>query len=346
MKIENYFFITLLSKDLLSHYLGGTLIKYVLLGLLLGLIFKTFNHKKFELKYSRLVLLFSIIYILKTAFFDFTILPYLLGPIIAFFIPSDWVEKSKKMLIIIALVNIVLMLYEFYLGEYIYDLFAVDGSVLNAKLFGGHAEIFRAKGLFPGPLSAVAYIYCVALIHSFNKTSSILLLLFGFLTVGRLALLVGFIFLLYNYRKSKLMILVMLLAVVLGFYYYSGSVTNFILLALDFKNSNNLSRFLAWEYGLGLIFNFNILEFFIGASYLVDKSIAFENDWIRILYSTGLFGLIAYVYMIFKIKEVSSVIIALVISIIMFVFPLVQSLAMTLLFSLYIKKIMYDKKNI
>ena len=95
-----------------------------------------------------------------------------------------------------------------------------------------------------------------------------------------------------------------------------------------------------------LIFNFNILEFFIGASYLVDKSIAFENDWIRILYSTGLFGLIAYVYMIFKIKEVSSVIIALVISIIMFVFPLVQSLAMTLLFSLYIKKIMYDKKNI
>lgn len=346
MKIEGFFFITLLSKDLLSHYLGETLIGYVLFGLLLGLIFKSFYHKKFELKYFRLVLLFSLIYILKTALFGFNILPYLLGPIIAFFIPSDWLEKSKKMLIIIALVNIVLMLYEFYLGEYIYDLIAVDGSVLNSKLFGGHAEIFRAKGLFPGPLSAVAFIYCVALVHDFNKTSSILLLLFGFLTVGRLALLVGFIFLLYNERKSKLMIFVTLLAVVLGFYYYSGSVTNFILIALDFNSSNNLGRFLAWEYGLGLIFNFSALEFFLGASYAVDKSIAFESDWIRILYSTGVFGLIAYGYMISKIKEVSSLIIALVISIIMFVFPLVQSLAMTLLFSLYIKKIMHVKKNI
>ena len=346
MNIATFFFITLLFKDILSHYLGEDIVLLTLLLLLSVMIFKYHSFKIKESKYVKLVFFFFILFLAQTFLFGFNISSYILGPIFAFFMPLDWIEKSKRMLIIIAFVNIGLMIYEHYIGSYIYDLVALDGSILNSKLFGGHAEMFRAKGLFAGPLSAVAYIYCVALFHNFNQKTSILIIIFGFLTVGRLALIIGSIHFIYTSKKSKVNILFGSILMFTVFYNLNESIVTFIVNALDINSSNNLSRFIAWEFGLSLISNFNITEILLGSSNILERTVGFENDWIRILYSTGILGLITYIYMIFKLKEGSSLIVFLTILGVMFIFPLIQSLTMTLLFSLYIKNIMYAKKNI
>ena len=347
MKLTTLFIITLICKDLLSHYFGQTVISFLLIFLLLGLVVSFVCKKKnIEKKYTILILVLGLIYLFKALLGGFNLIPYLLGPIIVFFIPADWLTKHKKILIIIALVNIVLMIYEVYTGNYIYELIGADGNVLDSKLFGGYDKIFRAKGIFAGPLSAVAFAYCVGLVYNFNKPTSIIIIIIGLLSLGRLSIFIGLFFFFYNSRNSKFIGFLVAITIVIVLNYYSGTIINFITSALDFKSSNNLSRFYHWGVALNLISDFSLLEFLTGSTSLVERSTSFESDLIRILYSTGVFGLIAYIYMIFKINEVSSFVIAVIISITMLIFPFVQSLPVIVLFSLVIKKAFYDKKYI
>ena len=270
MKLGTLFIITLLCKDLLGHYFGQTVILYLLLFLLLGLIVSFFYKKKFiKQEYSILILVLGLIYLFKTVFFGFTLIPYLLGPIVVFFIPVDWLTKHKKILIIIALVNIVLMIFEVYTGNYIYELIAADGYVLDSKLFGGHDKIFRAKGIFAGPLSAVAFAYCVGLVYNFNKPTSIIIIIIGLLSVGRLSIFIGLIFFFYNSRNSKFIGFLVAITIVIVLNNYSGTIINFITSALNFKSSNNLSRYYHWGVALNLISYFNPLEFLTGSTSLV-----------------------------------------------------------------------------
>jgi hypothetical protein len=347
MNLTTLFVITLLFKDLLSSYFGETLISYSLLGLFLAFTVNFFFVKeKINKKYALLIFILGIIYLLRIIFFGFNLVPYLLGPVIVFFTPNDWLAKHKKILIIIALVNIFLMMFESYTGNYIYELTVSDGTILNSKLFGGNIGVFRAKGIFPGPLSAVAFAYCLGLAYSFNKLSSILIIIIGLLSLGRLSIFIGLFFFFYNSRNSKLFGFLVAITVVIVFNQFSENIISFISSALDIEDSNNLSRFYHWGIALNFIYNFGIHEFLLGSSLLVQNSSSFESDWIRIFYSTGVFGIIAYIYMIFMIKVDSSLIIAVTIALIMFIFPFVQSLSITVLFSLLIKQSFYDKKHI
>ena len=179
----------LISKDYL-YSLGVNIDIILYVGVLCGL----FNRFIFSLERRPLLFLCCFIFILsaRTIWFGFEYSAYIMASIVAFSFNFDKAQYSK-ILTILAFVNLLLMSHEYLYQKYLYVYVASDGSILDEVLFGGHAEIFRAKGLFAGPLSAVAFAYVLLVIRRFDLHSFLIVLLTGFLTYGRLAILVGII---------------------------------------------------------------------------------------------------------------------------------------------------------
>ena len=99
--------------------------------------------------------------------------------------------------------------------------------------------------------------------------------------------------------------------------------------AFDLYSANNIGRYQAWFAVLTRIENFKWYEWLLGSSKLLQRDVAVESDWLRILFTGGISLIIVYVTLLYKL--VSRKIEYFLIVSIMFIFPFVQSLLISVL---------------
>lgn len=285
---------------------------------------------------------------------DLNLSNYYLAIPVAFVIVSLDVRFFFKIIALHLVVSIILSFYEIFNSSYLYDYVAADGTVLDSNLFGGGIGVFRAKGLFQGPLSQVAIAYWVCFIYR-SKISAFILLLAASLSAGRLGLLVGVCF--FTWRiifpknlgknvesSTNIRVFFLVLLALIASYLTLSSISSekimFITMAFDISNTQTTSRFQFWSASLNELLNYDFASFIFGNyGYIQDLQGGTENDFLRIALDNGLMLSILYVsiftVMIFnsvKKRDLELFIIVMSVFILMNIFPFIQSLSSTLMF--------------
>ncbi|MFM7013251.1 MAG: hypothetical protein ACKO0Z_28630 [Betaproteobacteria bacterium] len=248
-------------------------------------------------------------------------------------------------------VTLAIQVLEYFTGHYFFIYQASDGTELNELLFGGHAEVFRAKGMFQGPLSAVAFGLLVMFLTRGSTFIAAMVLFSSFLASGRLGMLTAVIMFGFRYlimgvnslRKS--FTYAILLAAVAYFLWASMDVSRalFILNALDFGNDQNVGRFYFWLSGLSYYLSYGPIDFLFGnQGFILMREGGTENDFLRLLLDCGLVGFLLYggaivtlIARAVKSKDFEGVLSASLIIVLMNLFPFFQSLSSALLFWVY-----------
>ena len=279
---------------------------------------------------------------------------YYLAIPIAFIIVSLDVRFFFKVIALHLLLSILLSFYEVISSSYFYDYVASDGTVLDSNLFGGGLGVFRAKGLFQGPLSQVAIAYWICFIYR-KKISAFILLLTALLSAGRLGLLVGTSFLIWriirpnslpninqNASSFRNIFLTLLapVALYLIFLSFDDSKIIFISTLFDLTNPQTTSRFEFWGMSLNEFLKYDFASIIFGNyGYIQNFQGGTENDFLRIALDNGLMLLILYatifslmIFVSIKKKDFELFIIVTSVFVLMNVFPFIQSLSSTLMF--------------
>jgi len=258
-----------------------------------------------------------------------------------------------KVLLIHLALTLLIQSGEYFGGQYLFIYEASDGTVLDEILFGGGLGIFRAKGLFQGPLSAVAFALWIAFLLRGSVFSVAALFVCAFFASGRLGMLTATLLMLVrllgNGRSSNGMAtkipLLAGLAVVVGllFAYSDENRLFFILNALDIGNDQNVSRTTFWLTSLTHYLSYSPLEQLLGNyGFIQLKEGGTENDFLRLLLDCGLLGFLIYFCAIavllvraLRRRDREDLAITVLIVVLMNIFPFIQSLSSGLLFWVY-----------
>ena len=280
---------------------------------------------------------------------------YYLAIPVAFIIVSLDARFFFKIVALHLLISILISFYEIISRSYLYDYVAADGTILDSNLFGGGIGVFRAKGLFQGPLSQVAIAYWVCFIYR-QKISAFILFLAAILSSGRLGLLVGSSFFLWriiqpkslpksnqnpsNFSKNFFLILFVSVALYLSFLSMTDTKIMFISTLFDLSNSQTSSRFEFWSMSINEFLKYDFASIIFGNyGYIQDFQGGTENDFLRIALDNGLILLILYaiifsllIFASIKKKDLELFIIVMSVFLLMNLFPFIQSLSSTLMF--------------
>lgn len=258
-----------------------------------------------------------------------------------------------KLLIIHLALTLVIQAGEYASGKYLFIYRAVDGTELNESLFGGGLDVFRAKGLFQGPLSAVAFALWMAFFFRGNVVAAAVLFFCAFFASGRLGMLTSSLLIIARLLRGmqrtgsllRLMPLVVGLAIAVGslLAYSDADRLLFISSAIDIGNDQNISRIYFWQTSLAHFFTYSPQEMLVGNyGFILRKEGGTENDFLRLLLDCGLVGLLIYVGAIVALlraavrrRDREDLLVAILIIVLMNVFPFVQSLSSALLFWVY-----------
>ena len=348
-------YIALFMKDVLSQHIGVLVISLVLgAGLVSGLISMVFRFKVLANFSIATTLFFALLIWIVTIFFtqSVNLSPYYLAIPVAYILINQNLKLFFILLSLHLIASILIQAFEYVNGYYVFTYIANDETVLNAKLFGGHAEIIRSKGLFQGPLSAVAFALWMAIFSRMENRVTIMLFISTFFASGRLGMLVATIFLLINFLSNKnkfsyqklmssLLVISSLMVIILA---SSQTRLDFILSALDFGSSQNLSRFALWAQSLSIYMEYTAMQMLFGGyEFMSESYLPTENDFLGIMLNGGLFLLLIYLsglfyiikYFAFK-YDIKHTLIPFVIILLMFIFPFIQSLPMGVLFWVFI----------
>jgi hypothetical protein len=258
-----------------------------------------------------------------------------------------------RLLIIHLALTLVIQSGEYASGKYLFIYQGADGSELNESMFGGANDVFRAKGLFQGPLSAVAFALWMAFFFRGNVTAAAVLFFCAFFASGRLGMLTSSLLIMVRIFRGmrrtgsllRMMPLVVGLITAAGFLlaYSDENRLLFILSAIDIGNNQNVSRIYFWKTSLAHFFTYSPQEILVGNYGLIlRKEGGTENDFLRLLLDCGVIGLLIYVFAIIALlraairrRDPEDLLVALLIIVLMNVFPFVQSLSSALLFWVY-----------
>lgn len=240
---------------------------------------------------------------------------------------------------------------EYFTDQYLFIYKADDGTELNESLFGGSLGVFRAKGMFQGPLSAVAFALWVAFLIRKNPIVVALLFLVAFFASGRLGMLTSVVLMCFRFMANGIRSLGKTLPLVF-FLLVSASLLIamsdenrlfFIFNALDFGSDQNISRIYFWGTALDYYFGYDLINLLFGDyGFIFQQEGATENDFLRLLLDCGIAGFLIYVVAIFALmiksfrnKNLEGFLISILIIVLMNLFPFVQSLSSALLFWVY-----------
>jgi hypothetical protein len=244
---------------------------------------------------------------------------------------------------------------EYTAGEYLFTYVAADGDVLDEKLFGGSLDIMRAKGMFQGPLSAVAFAYWLAFIFRGSILFSAGLLFVAFFATGRLGMSVGLLLLIYRsilrrqVQISRWKVVAGL--AILGLIFYGlfklvgEDQMRFITSAYDLDNDQNVSRIYFWGMSVQHFLTYSPIEMLFGRyGYIIEQQGGTENDFLRLLLDNGILGFSVYFIPLLmligkglrKRADSENFVLGMLIMVLMNVFPFVQSLSSSLLYWLFI----------
>jgi hypothetical protein len=245
---------------------------------------------------------------------------------------------------------------EYLSGQYLFIYETHDGTALDERLFGGGLEVFRAKGMFQGPLSAVAFALWMCFIMRGSLAAALSLFLVAFFASGRLGMLTsGVVFALrlivqrghqHNasglWRVGVLVLTALMAAGLLAF--ADEDRLFFISTALDLDNDQNVSRVYFWLTALHHYLSYSPLDMMLGNYGLIfAQQGGTENDLLRLLLDCGAVGLLLYAlpWVLSLVRsargrDLEGVAVLLLVMTLMNVFPFIQSLSSAVLFWLFL----------
>ncbi|MDE1947011.1 MAG: hypothetical protein KGL43_06885 [Burkholderiales bacterium] len=271
----------------------------------------------------------------------------------AFVIVNTNPSAFFKVLLVHLVLTITIQFFEYASGQYFFVYQASDGTQLNEELFGGGLGVFRAKGLFQGPLSAVAFAYWMAFLSRGSMVAAGALFLCAFLASGRLGMLTACALIAVRMLgggrgASTKSLLLAFVVIALGaaalFASADADRLYFISTALDLGNSQNQSRFEFWLAALTYFLSYSPLHLIFGNfGFILHQEGGSESDFLRLLLDCGVVGFGIYIAAIgaligraFRRGDREGLFIALTVIALMNIFPFVQSLSSSVLFWMYV----------
>lgn len=277
----------------------------------------------------------------------------------AFIIVNTDPKLFLKLLVLHFVLNLAIEGFEYFSGSYLYIYEAQDGFVLDERLFGGSLDVFRAKGFFQGPLSAVAFALWVAFLAMGELWTVAALLLTAFFSGGRLGMSVAVLLGLVRYwrlrgghqisalsaRWIKAAVgLAFVGGVALLFLFADENRLLFISSAYDVGSDQNAARLFYWVSSLAHFLSYAPMEMVFGRfGFILKEQGGTENDFLRILLDHGFICLLPYLLVVGRIfqlairrKNLELLAVGLLIMMLMNAFPFIQSLASTTLFWLFV----------
>lgn len=203
-----------------------------------------------------------------------------------------------------------LTLYEYVIKDYIYiEETIINGKkyLLNVKMFGGRDKIFRAKAIFPGPLTLAQFATGIAFVFRNNIKWLAMALVICLLANARLGIIVvfGIIFIKYiplivnlKFNKGFLfsLITIVITSIIFLMFLVDQKSIDRILLAFDTNNHGNFKRMEYWLDGMKEWWNYGLHHKVFGNNgyfrSLYDNNA--ENGWITLLLENGVLGFIYY----------------------------------------------------
>ena len=282
---------------------------------------------------------------------------YLFAVPLAFIILHSDPRFFFRVAIAHVLLSIVIQLWEYRAGTYLFTIVDEEGVELSAELFAGATGVTRTKGLFPGPLSAVAFSFWIAFFLRRSVWGALALVACAYLASGRLGMVVGSALLLWRLlsgatdRKAgavALVIFALLTAqLILG---ADTAKLDFLMLAFDPTSGNNASRVFFWAAALSEYLNYPAMDMLFGRfGYIKGTDIYPESDFLQLLLDHGILGCSLYVFALARLfaiavqrRDAEGLVVATLLVAIMNVFPLVQSLFSSIFFWLYI--LLYERR--
>lgn len=283
-------------------------IRIAMVGLLLVGVLLTFvSDYKNKLYFYNYTFVFTIAF-LGLISLNITTMPYKDGmqnlyahvSVLLGFFAFRYYEKFKKVLLFLIYINFIVMVFDVYSGEYLF----------NFDPIGNYYQNYRGKGLFSYSKEAGSFMIFAALIFKNNRRALILIFISSLMSGSRSALFFVFLLVLielfYEFKKNlnikKILVIVALVFIV--------SITSYIYLidhpiilgrlegSFNFSDTGTHGyRFFIWEEYLNVINNFNILHILFGNLAFVSNELGngAENAYLTIL-SNGGFLLFIMIY--------------------------------------------------
>lgn len=342
-------------KDWASQWFSGTASVILLaMGLLTGvvaLLMRGPSARPITTSALLVMAAFSAAWLLTLATGVVNMSSYYIAIPCAFVIVSLNPRRFTQILLVHLLITLLVAAFEYFSGQYFFIYQADDGTVLDESLFGGSLDIFRAKGMFQGPLSAVAFALWMAFLMRGSVPVGSALFLCAFFASGRLGMLTSTVligFRMLQGGSGSLLrmlpwLLVLTIVAALLFAFSDENRIFFMSSALNLENDQNVSRVYFWLTSLTYYLSYGPLELLFGNyGFILKQEGGTENDFLRLLLDCGLAGFCLYVGAIFVLitqaiqrRDGEDLLIALLIVALMNIFPFVQSLSSALLFWIY-----------
>jgi len=266
--------------------------------------------------YVKIILFVSLLLICSIPFWYsfFNIYSYL-GIFVAVMTHYYTPNEFKKMLLIVLIINLPFIIYEYFYGKYFF--------IYNREFFGTaydgmelYSSLIRTKGLFSGPLTlGIFYLFSILILYK-NKIINIIGIIVAFLANARASFLFSILYYLgiftINIKSKKnfksfvrLSILcVFVIIIILNTGLITKNATTRIFNAVDFKEeSSNLTRVYYWNNAINMYFSEYSIEYIIlgnnglFASKFLNNA---ESGWLSLLLDNGIMGFCFYFFILMK----------------------------------------------
>lgn len=229
-------------------------------------------------------------------------------------IVSSGYDFFLKVIKYIAYILLILAMYEFITKSYLFVVYRqTEWGVLplDPKFYGGYSQIFRAKGLFEGPLALSQFAIGLAFLFRSNIKILVVAVLLTILANGRLGMVItGIIFILYfvtkydliSILKSKKFIRLFIVSLVLiisaTVYLIDEKSIERISNSFSFEDNSNTARLYYWEKAINIFGDYNIFNILFGNSgyFREVTGNSAENGWLMLLLDNGILGFLFYFF--------------------------------------------------
>jgi hypothetical protein len=230
---------------------------------------------------------------------------------------SDW-KKVFFFLKILLILNCIISGFEYFNREYLFDTI-IDNSMLSTEINSYQMNlysIFRAKGLYAGPLTLAQTSALMAIIFRKNYFLVLIALLSSYFAGTRTGMGVSFSMLIigvWENGKSFYPIFYIPLIVICVFsillIWGADSQIERLAESFDFEeSSSNLARIYFWTNGINLLLSYDIIHLLFGNNGLFMHKYQNnpESGWLSLFLDNGILGFIFYFYFFVKIS-ISSI---------------------------------------
>jgi len=324
--------ISLIYSPLIDSFLNSGIVKYLSLILFLGVSMISYINMK-SIRVDETLFYYAIITTLLMVFSipfwqGYTTLGSYISVIIVFLLMSlKKTELFESILKWTLYISVLIAFGETVTGKYLYVVeIVVNGQTftLNEKLFSGGLDIFRAKGIFEGPLTFAQFTVFMALM--FFKSRMVILIAFlgALMTSSRMAIFVIISISMFQYfyfsikynsgynqirstLRATVIILLVILLIVIFLTFSGGDFSGRLAQTFDGSGSasNNL-RYYFWLMAINTFLDYEIMNVFFGNNgyYRGVFSNNAESGWLTLLVDNGVIGLLFYllpcVYILLK----------------------------------------------